>query len=87
MSGTYLTAAGYGECFGHNLGHSLGLNIHENPRAGRGHQTKFQVGSIITMEPGIYLPGKFGVRIEDMVYISESGKVNLTRTPKELLIV
>ena len=79
--------AGYGQYFGHGLGHSLGLLIHENPRASRMSEDKFKVGNIITMEPGIYLPGRFGVRIEDMLYLSPSGKVNLTKMPKELLIL
>ena len=79
--------AGYGQYFGHGLGHSLGLLIHENPRASRTSEAQFKVGNIITMEPGIYLPGRFGVRIEDMLYLSPSGKVNLTKMPKELLIL
>ncbi len=79
--------AGYGQYFGHGLGHSLGLLIHENPRASRTSQARFKVGNVITIEPGIYLPGRFGVRIEDMVYLSPSGKVNLTKMPKELLIL
>ena len=79
--------AGYGKYFGHGLGHSLGLNIHESPRASRFWPHPFREGNIITVEPGIYLPGTFGVRIEDMVYLSPQGKVNLTRAPKELLIL
>ena len=79
--------AGYGQYFGHGLGHSLGLLIHENPRASCMSEDKFKAGNIITMEPGIYLPGRFGVRIEDMLYLSPSGKVNLTKMPKELLIL
>lgn len=79
--------AGYGKYFGHGLGHSLGLLIHENPRASRTSQSRFKQGNIITIEPGIYLPGKFGVRIEDMMYLSASGPVNLTKMPKELLIL
>lgn len=79
--------AGYGEYFGHGLGHSLGLRIHESPSASRRSEAHFKTGNIVTMEPGIYLPGKFGVRIEDMLYLSPSGKVNLTNMPKELLIL
>ncbi len=79
--------AGYGPYFGHGLGHSLGLNIHENPRASKAYPRPFVQGNIITMEPGIYLPGKFGVRIEDMVYLAADGKRNLTVFPKELLIL
>ena len=79
--------AGYGPYFGHGLGHSVGLNIHENPRAARTYEPAFKLGNIITMEPGIYLPGKFGVRIEDMVYLAPEGKRNLTEFPKELTIL
>ena len=79
--------AGYGQYFGHGLGHSLGLLIHENPRAARSSEAAFKQGNIITMEPGIYLPGRFGVRIEDMLYLSPEGKVNLTRMPKDLLVL
>ena len=79
--------AGYGAYFGHGLGHSLGLNIHENPRAAKTYHRPFVRGNIITIEPGIYLPGKFGVRIEDMVYLGAEGKRNLTLSPKELQIL
>ncbi|MBR5284743.1 MAG: aminopeptidase P family protein [Clostridia bacterium] len=80
--------AGYGKYFGHGLGHSLGLNIHENPRASRTYQGAFKAGNIITIEPGIYIPGMGGVRIEDMVYLAEDGtKVNLTDFPKELIVL
>ena len=79
--------AGFGKFFGHGLGHSLGLNIHESPRASKFWPHPFKEGNIITIEPGIYLPGKFGVRIEDMVYLSPTGKQNLTKAPKELLIL
>ena len=82
-----IRAAGYGQYFGHGLGHSLGINIHEAPRAAAKYQGTFKVGNIVTMEPGIYLPGKFGVRIEDMVYLAEDGKRNLTEFPKELMIL
>ncbi len=79
--------AGYGSCFGHGLGHSLGLEIHENPRANRTDTTKFQMYDIITIEPGIYIPGEFGVRIEDMICLTPEGKWNLTNFPKELQIL
>ena len=82
-----IRSAGYGEYFGHSLGHSLGLNIHENPNASPKSTVPFKTGNIVTMEPGIYLPGRFGVRIEDMVYLGESGKRNLTLFPKELTIL
>ncbi len=79
--------AGYGPYFGHGLGHSLGLNIHESPRASKAYHRPFVRGNIITIEPGIYLPGKFGVRIEDMVYLGADGKRNLTAFPKELCVL
>lgn len=79
--------AGFGPYFGHGLGHSLGLEIHENPRANKTYKGAFREGHIITVEPGIYIPGEFGVRIEDMVYLAPEGKVNLTEFPKELMIL
>ena len=82
-----IEAAGYGPYFGHGLGHSLGLNIHESPRAAKTYHRELVQGNIITIEPGIYLPGKFGVRIEDMVYLAADGKRNLTKAPKELRIL
>ena len=79
--------AGFGECFGHALGHCVGLEIHESPALSpRGRQT-LEAGMVITVEPGIYLPGEFGVRIEDLLLIRQEGAENLTHTPKELLIL
>jgi len=79
--------AGYGAYFGHAFGHSVGLEIHEAPNASPNNRTPFPAGVVVTAEPGIYLPGKFGVRIEDMLYLTEEGCVNLTNAPKELLII
>lgn len=79
--------AGYGAYFGHGLGHSLGLEIHENPRASRTYTGVFERGNVITIEPGIYIPGEFGVRIEDMIWLSPDGKQNLTNFPKELTVL
>lgn len=79
--------AGFGPYFGHGLGHSIGLEIHENPRANRTYEGTFRQGHVITIEPGIYIPGEFGVRIEDMVYLSPEGRVNLTSFPKELMVL
>lgn len=85
-----ITKAGYGDYFRHGFGHSIGLEVHETPNALRANQVDervFPVGSVISAEPGIYLPGKFGVRIEDLLYLTETGNENLTRTPKELIIL
>lgn len=82
-----IAAAGYGEHFGHSFGHSLGLFIHETPNASPSNQRPLPEGSVITAEPGIYLPGKFGVRIEDMLYLTGNGAENLTLAPKNLIIL
>lgn len=79
--------AGYGEYFGHGFGHSLGLDIHEAPNASPANKNPMPRGAVISAEPGIYIPGKFGVRIEDMLYLTEEGNVNLTKAPKELIIL
>ena len=79
--------AGYGEFFGHSLGHSVGIDIHENPNASPSCNTVFKAGTMMTVEPGIYIPDKFGVRIEDLVFITETGCENLTKSPKELIIL
>ena len=73
--------------FGHGLGHSVGLVCHDGMRAAQGSRDIFQIGNIVTMEPGIYLKGRFGVRIEDMVWLAEEGTQNLTKFPKELMIL
>lgn len=79
--------AGYEGCFGHGLGHSVGLEIHENPRASAACDTELLAGMLMTVEPGIYLEGRFGVRIEDMVVLTENGCRDFTRSPKELIIL
>lgn len=80
-----ITEAGYGAYFGHALGHGVGLEIHEEPRLSKACDTILQVNMIQTVEPGIYIPGFGGVRIEDMVIIKENGCENLAESPKELL--
>lgn len=79
--------AGYGDFFGHSYGHSLGLEIHEAPNASRANPNPMPAGAVISTEPGIYLPGKFGVRIEDVTIIGETGCEDITNMPKELIIL
>ena len=79
--------AGYGEYFGHSFGHSVGLEIHEAPNAGSTSEDVIPLGAAVSAEPGIYLPGKFGVRIEDVTIFTADGCVNLTKAPKDLIIL
>lgn len=80
----YITANGYGECFGHSFGHGVGVDIHEDPRVGSGSQTALQSGMVITAEPGIYVPGLGGVRIEDMLIVGDEGVTDITAFDKDL---
>ncbi|MHB8690847.1 MAG: M24 family metallopeptidase [Solirubrobacteraceae bacterium] len=82
-----ITAAGHGEHFGHGLGHGVGLEVHEGPRLSQRSTDDLQAGSIATVEPGIYLPGRFGVRIEDLVVVRDDGCEILTSLPKHLTVV
>jgi Xaa-Pro aminopeptidase len=82
-----ITDAGYGEYFGHGYGHSLGLEIHEAPNPNGGNDQPMPVGAVCSAEPGIYLPGKFGVRIEDVTIYLENGYEDITHSPKNLIIV
>ena len=77
--------AGYGEYFCHSFGHGVGVEIHESPSAAPGNDQSLPAGSVISAEPGIYLPGRFGVRIEDVVVLEEGGCRNITRACKQLL--
>ena len=79
--------AGYGAYFGHGYGHSLGLEIHEAPNANPSNDQPMPAGAVCSAEPGIYLPGKFGVRIEDVTVITENGAEVLTKSPKNLIIL
>ena len=79
--------AGYGEFFGHGFGHGLGLEVHEAPVAKKTSEDTLQEGAVISAEPGIYIPGRFGVRIEDVIYITKDGCENITNLPKKLIIV
>ncbi len=76
--------AGYGRAFGHGTGHGLGLRIHEGPRLNRKSEQVLEPGMVVTVEPGIYLPGKLGVRIEDDVLVTPRGRRVLSRLPKDL---
>ena len=79
--------AGFGEYFGHSFGHSLGMECHEGPNAAPRETRIMPAGAVISAEPGIYLPGRFGVRIEDVLYLTPTGAENITRLSKDLLIL
>lgn len=95
VSGEYIDAIarniikdeGYGDCFGHSTGHGVGLDIHEKPFVTVNNKLLLSKGMVITCEPGIYLPERFGVRIEDMVEVTANGMKNFTKVPKELIIL
>lgn len=79
--------SGYKGYFGHSTGHSVGIEIHENPVFSKNCECVLEPGMVMTVEPGIYIPNKFGVRIEDMILVTESGFENLTTTEKDLVIL
>lgn len=78
---------GYGEHFGHGLGHGVGLEVHEAPSLSKASKDTLVTGNVVTVEPGIYLPAKYGVRIEDLVVVEEQGYELLTEFTKELTVV
>ena len=80
-----LRKAGMAEAFSHSTGHGVGLEIHESPRVGAGQKARLQPGMVVTIEPGVYWPGKFGIRIEDMVAVTRTGGRVLTPAPKALI--
>jgi Xaa-Pro aminopeptidase len=82
-----IEATGLGDRFGHGLGHGVGLEIHEAPRLAQESQDVLEPGNVITIEPGIYLPGLGGVRIEDLAIVREDGVELLTSFPKALTLV
>lgn len=82
-----IDAAGHGDRFGHGLGHGVGLEVHEGPRLSLRSDDVLSPGEVVTVEPGIYLPGRLGVRIEDLVVVTEDGLRNLSSLPKELQVV
>lgn len=82
-----ISDAGYGKYFGHGFGHSLGLDIHEWPNANPSGEPPMPAGAVCSAEPGIYIPGRFGVRIEDVMVIRDTGAEIITRAPKELVVL
>jgi Xaa-Pro aminopeptidase len=83
----HLVEAGYGEAFTHGLGHGIGLETHEQPSVRRTSETVLEPGMIFSVEPGIYLPGVTGIRIEDIVVLEEHGARRLTQSPRELIVI
>ena len=82
-----IAEAGHGDHFGHGLGHGVGLDLHEGPRLATTSEEELREGNVVTVEPGIYLPGRFGIRIEDLVVLTSDGHRNLSGMPKELQVV
>jgi Xaa-Pro aminopeptidase len=82
-----IESAGYGAYYGHGLGHGVGVEIHEAPRVSFSSEETITEGMIITVEPGIYLPGKGGVRIEDLTHVTKDGLVALSSSPKDLIVL
>jgi Xaa-Pro aminopeptidase len=82
-----IDAGGQGERFGHGLGHGVGLEIHEEPTLSQRSEDQLRTGNVVTVEPGVYIPGQFGVRVEDLVVVTDDGCEILTSIGKELLIV
>ncbi len=77
-----IAAAGHGERFGHGLGHGVGIEVHEPPRLSKRSDDVLAAGDVVSVEPGIYVPGEFGVRIEDLVVVADDGYRNLSSRPK-----
>ena len=82
-----LKSEGLAKYFTHSTGHGVGLEIHESPRIASGRNEILRPGMMITIEPGVYIPGKYGIRIEDMVLVTEQGREVLTPSSKELFTV
>jgi Xaa-Pro aminopeptidase len=82
-----IEAAGYGQRFGHGLGHGVGMDVHEGPRLAKTAEGELAAGNVVSVEPGVYLPGRFGVRIEDLVAVTDSGCEILTGITKSLVTV
>ncbi|MBN1499648.1 MAG: aminopeptidase P family protein [Spirochaetes bacterium] len=84
---THIEKRGYGNFFGHSLGHGVGLDVHENPYVKSDNSELLKSGSIITIEPGIYIEGEGGIRIEDMICVTDEGYMNMTGSSKEIIIL
>lgn len=82
-----LDRLGLGKYFVHGLGHGVGIEIHEAPVVGPSNESPLVPGNVITIEPGVYLPGKFGIRIEDLLVVEKGGKRDLTKSPRDLLVI
>ena len=82
-----ISAAGHGDEFGHGLGHGVGIEVHEAPRLGKTSKDELVAGDVVTIEPGVYVRSRFGVRIEDLVSVEDDGCRNLSGLPKELQVV
>jgi Xaa-Pro aminopeptidase len=82
-----IAEAGHGDHFGHGTGHGVGLEVHEGPRLGATSEDHLAENNVVTVEPGVYMPGRFGVRIEDLVVVTADGHRNLSGLPKELQVV
>ncbi|MBE0556807.1 MAG: M24 family metallopeptidase, partial [Proteobacteria bacterium] len=82
-----LEEAGMGGYFAHGTGHGVGLDVHEPPRLAAGREETLQAGMVVTVEPGIYLPGVWGIRIEDTVLVTKEGAERLTPSPKDLTVL
>ena len=88
MARAVIELAGYGEHFGHGLGHGVGMEVHEGPRLSRtAGEEPLRAGNVVTVEPGVYLPGRLGVRIEDLVVVTEGAPEVLTSMSKALTVV
>lgn len=83
----YISRHGFGQWFPHGLGHSLGLNIHEGPRFSATEAAPIEAGNVITVEPGVYLPGRYGVRTEDVIVVTQGGCDVLSRAGRTLTIL